>query len=480
LLEVSASNIQSGRNARIVSQELLPPQMRLAGRLRRHGPLLFVCLAYLMITLAYSLLIPAWEANDEADHVANAQYIVEHGKLPPLRWQSWHETHQPPLYYIIAAAWQRALGIAPFTHELPPPLGLPLTGPDPHLWFSHVYSPEQRLDALAVHKLRLVSVLFGLGTVALTYVAGSLVCGQREIAASAAGFVAFLPKFNVVSAAFTNDSLVIMLCSLGLVLALAYRRIPHEKTKAPAKMALAICLGMTAGAALITKLNSLPVFAVLLGSLLIVRWNDLSAALRDVVIAAIGLILTAGWWLRLNYRLSGDLLGQKGVHDWLNKVLPGNISIVPWTDSERFLNFVPHCLFQSIWYDGAWNQFLAPFAFNLVLTCIASVALFGVLKAFVQGGLYIKKRDFPIALLMTCSLAALAVVFIIAKSATQAEGRLAYVGLTAFALLSVLGVAEAIGDTAGRLRRAAALWPIVLLVFNLYVFLRFVLPFRAL
>ena len=454
--------------------------MRLAGRLRRHGPLLFVCLAYLVITLAYSLLIPAWEANDEADHVANAQYIVEHGKLPPLRWQTWHETHQPPLYYIIAAAWQRALGIAPLTHGLPPPLGLPLTGPDPHLWFSHVYSPEQRLDALAVHKLRLVSVLFGLGTVALTYVAGSLVCGQREIAASAAGFVAFLPKFNVVSAAFTNDSLVIMLCSLGLVLALAYRRIPPEKTRAPAKMALAICLGMTAGAALITKLNSLPVFAVLLGSLLIVRWNDLSAALRDVVIAAIGLLLTAGWWLRLNYRLSGDLLGQKGVHDWLNKVLPGIISIVPWTDSERFLNFVPHCLFQSIWYDGAWNQFLAPFAFNLVLTCIASVALFGVLKAFVQGGLYIKKRDFPIALLMTCSLAALAVVFIIAKSATQAEGRLAYVGLTAFALLSVLGVAEAIGDTAGRLRRAAALWPIVLLVFNLYVFLRFVLPFRAL
>ena len=164
-------------------------------------------------------------------------------------------------YYYFNARLQRR-SIAPARTS--PPQGLPLTGPDPHLWFSHVYTPEQRLDALAVHKLRLISVLFGLGTVVLTYVAGGLVCGQRELAASAAGFVAFLPKFNVVSAVFTNDSLVIMLCSLGLVLTLAYRRIPHEKTKAPAKMALAICLGMTAGAALITKLNSLPVFAVLL------------------------------------------------------------------------------------------------------------------------------------------------------------------------------------------------------------------------
>lgn len=458
----------------------LSSQMRLAERLRGHSPLMFVCLGYLVITLTYSLLTPAWEGNDEADHVANAQYILEHGDLVPLRWQRWHETHQPPLYYMVAATLQRALGIAPLTLELPPPQGLPLTGPDPHLWFSHVYTPQQRLEALALHKLRLISVLFGLGTVVLTYVAGGLVCGQRAIAASAAGFVAFLPKFNVVSSVFTNDSLVIMLSSLGLVLALFYRRIPHEKTKAPAKMALALCLGLTAGAALITKLNSLPVFAVLLGSLLIVRRKVLWAALRDVVIAATGFLLAAGWWLLMNYRLSGDPLGQKGVHDWLNEVLPGIVSIVSWTDRERFLNLVPGGLFQSIWYDGAWNQFLAPFAFNLALTCIASVALFGVLKAFGQGGRYIKKRDFPIALLLTCSLAALAAVFIIAKTSFQAEGRLTYVGLTAFALLSVLGVAEAIGDTAGRLRRAVALWPIVLFALNLYVFFRFVLPFRAL
>jgi hypothetical protein len=462
--------------------ENLPPQTSLAGRLRRHRALLVVCLGYLAITLAYSFLIPAWEGNDEADHVANAQYIVERGQLVPLRWQRWHETHQPPLYYVVAAVWQRTLGIAPLTHELPPTQNLPLTGPDPHLWYSHVYTPEQRLDALGVHKLRLISVLFGLGTVVLTYVAGGLVCGRREQAAAAAGFVAFLPKFNVVSAVFTNDSLVIMLSSLGLVLTLAYRRIPHEKTNASAKMVLAFCLGLTAGAALITKLNSLPVFAVLLGALLIVRRNFLSTALRDGALAAIGFLLTAGWWLLMNYRLSGDPLGQKGAFDWLNEVLPGIgvVSIVPWTDGERFLNFVPATLFKSVWYDGAWNQFLAPFGFNLVLTCIASVALFGVLKALARGGFYIKKRDFPIALLLTCSLAALAAVFIIAKTSMQAEGRIAYVGLTAFALLAVLGIAETVGDTPGRLRRAAMFWPSVLLAFNLYVFLRFVVPFRAL
>jgi hypothetical protein len=78
-------------------------------------------LVYLLLTASYSFMIPAWEANDELDHVANIQYEVEHfGSFMPIAYGQWHETHQPPLYYWIGAAWQRMLRIPAFTISFPP------------------------------------------------------------------------------------------------------------------------------------------------------------------------------------------------------------------------------------------------------------------------------------------------------------------------------------------------------------------------
>jgi hypothetical protein len=52
------------------------------------------------------------------------------------------------------------------------------------------------------------------------------------------------------------------------------------------------------------------------------------------------------------------------------------------------------------------------------------------------------------------------------------------VGLSAFAILAVLGGAE-IFSSAKPGRLSIAFWPVVLLVVNAYVFLRFVIPFSA-
>src|SRR5437868_1212863 len=186
----------------------------------RHALFFWIAAGYLVITLAYAFLIPAWEANDEMDHVANIEYILQQKRSVPLRWQSWHETHQPPFYYWLGAVWQRFLSIPAFTPaELTRTTG-PMTAPNLQLAYLHTYTPDQRKAAIALHKLRLLSTLFGLGTVALTYIAALHLTQQGELAASAAGLVAFLPKFTVISASVTNDSLAVMLSSLGLVLAL--------------------------------------------------------------------------------------------------------------------------------------------------------------------------------------------------------------------------------------------------------------------
>ena len=76
-----------------------------------------------------------------------------------------------------------------------------------------------RDTALAVHLIRLFSVLLGAGTILCTYtIALWLFPGQPAIAAAAMAINAFLPMFIFISASVNNDNLVIFLSSLVLLL----------------------------------------------------------------------------------------------------------------------------------------------------------------------------------------------------------------------------------------------------------------------
>jgi membrane associated rhomboid family serine protease len=119
-----------------------------------------------------------------------------------------------------------------------------------------------------------------------------------------------------------------------------------------------------------------------------------------------------------------------------------------------------------------------PFGLNLFFSMLAAICCFAALRALLRGGTFIRRRDPNILLLIGCCLMALAAIYIIARSTTQAQGRVAYVGLSAFAILAVLGAAEAFSP-ASRGRMSLAMWPVLLLALNVYVFLGFVIPYRA-
>src|ERR1044072_4262643 len=83
-------------------------------RIKKAWPLGVICFVYLGLTILYSLCTPAWETNDELDHLANVEFLLRFGKSIPLKTEPWHETHQPPLYYVLCAGWQRLLRIPDF------------------------------------------------------------------------------------------------------------------------------------------------------------------------------------------------------------------------------------------------------------------------------------------------------------------------------------------------------------------------------
>jgi 4-amino-4-deoxy-L-arabinose transferase-like glycosyltransferase len=446
----------------------------------RIGSLGLVLALYLLIAGAYSVMVPAWEANDEAAHVSYVEYIVRHGDIPLIAAGNGTESHQAPLYYLVESLWQRALQVPAF---YPDPqarsASQTATASSPGLLLSHNYTPDQRTHAVYDHELRVLSLLLGLCTLVCTYGIGWSATRNTDVALVSTAFVALLPKFDVVSAAVTNDAMVIPLCSLALLLFLRYFRAPDSASHQ--RHVLAALMGLTLGAAALTKSNSLPLVPILIFGIYIVGapWSRRSV---DVAIAAAAFLATSGWWFVRNYMLYGDILAQHATNTYLQKLIPGLVAPVPWSDTERFLDFVPNNLMHTVWYDGGWNQFQAPSPFTAALSYLAIVALIDVILGLVRGGSFGEARNsrrIGLALALTV-LAGLAAVLAVAQDSTQAEGRVAYIGLSAFAVLVITGTVNSVGRS-WRVRAALlALWPLLLSLFNLYVFTHFVLPFRHL
>jgi 4-amino-4-deoxy-L-arabinose transferase-like glycosyltransferase len=441
-----------------------------------------VSAAYLALAIPSSLMIPAWEANDEAEHVLYVQRIVVHRQIPYIHAVNGHEAHQPPLFYAAASLWQRALGIDAFEPRLhvlpqPPPTTVTPDTPTRTLILGHDYDSEQRTNAINVHILRALSILFGLGTVVLTYASARIAFAREDVAVAAGAFVAFLPKFQVVSATFTNDSLVIALSALALVLLLLLLRgLP------PVAAAYgAFGVGAVVGAAFITKLNAAVLIPVVAVVILLARAPLRHRALY-AALATAGFALVSSWWFRRNHLLYDDLLAHDISLDYLRPLIPGLVDPVPIWDADRFLYFLPQNLFRSAWYTGGWNQFVGPFAANFLLWLLVGIAVFAWARALLAGprepGWTIARRE--ALCLSVAALAGLIAVVLVARDTLQAEGRVAYVGLSAFAIVAVAGLEQAVGGSRRARTVALATFPSLLLAYEVYVLARYVIPFRGL
>ncbi len=79
----------------------LPLPARLAG--------VALVVAFLILSILYSVVNPAFESPDEIGHFGFIQHLVTTRSLPVLRLGEPGEAHQPPLYYV-AGGGRRAAG----------------------------------------------------------------------------------------------------------------------------------------------------------------------------------------------------------------------------------------------------------------------------------------------------------------------------------------------------------------------------------
>ncbi len=278
------------------------------------GWLGLILLAYLLVTLAYGVVNPLFEAPDEHWHYFTAQYIADTGELPVVRkrvdeWLS-QEAAQPPLYYWLGSWLIRLVDTGNPREQVwlnplfPTAVGNAAALANKNLvvhtdmeawpWQGYV---------LAAHLLRGVSALLGSGTLLCLFGSSRLLWpNQPRRALVATGMVAFLPQFNFVHASISNDVLITLLASLALwqLLRLWRATISWQRL---------LLLGITVGLAALTKTAGLLLLLYVVGVLLVrVGWDGRYRLLPQIVLFVIvPVFLLAGWLWWRNWLLYSDI-----------------------------------------------------------------------------------------------------------------------------------------------------------------------------
>ncbi|MCP4417702.1 MAG: hypothetical protein GY805_13850 [Chloroflexi bacterium] len=349
-------------------------------------------LLYLLLTVAYSIFNPLFEAPDEHYHFFTSNDIVNNGRLPtiPKVYDELlgPEPAQPPLYYLLSA-----LIIAPFdTADAREQVQL-----NPFAWIGSadaVVNINRTLItewelwpwqgyALAGHLVRGLSILFGLGTLLCVYGCARLLWPQDgRLALLATALVSFLPQFNFIHAAISNDSLITFLVSAGI-----WQLLRLWQTGATRRRLL--ILGITIGLAALSKNAGLLLFFYSFGVLFLLALPQYDSTKgsgiqirhwlwETAVFFILPVLLIAGWLWWRNQALYGDFTatnqfiaiagGDRGYTLWQVLAESGGL----WL--SFFAVFGWFNLLAPTWVYAIWN--------GLVLLAVAGVVFTAVVKLF--------------------------------------------------------------------------------------------------
>ena len=351
----------------------------------RHWPILAILIAFLALGLAYNAVNPLHEATDELRHYRFIQHLIQRRALP-VQGESSElactiQGHHPPLFYATAALATFWIDAGRDVCHEPP------TNP---FWAyrywevgrdnknQYLHTPDEafpwRGEALAAHLARIVNLLFGALTVALTWATARLIWpGRPALAAGSAAFVAFNPMFLYMAAAINND---VAAAAAGAAITYACVRLLLDPRGL--RWQWGVALGVLYAAALLSKFNLAAILVVIEAAITWVAWRRGQWRQWLVVNALlVGVTaLLAGWWFARNQRLYGEPTGIEqltqlwGVRDprdsfWLA------ISELPyaWT---------------SLWGRFGYGQIPLPGVIYAGLFIVLLLAVGGYIVAFVR------------------------------------------------------------------------------------------------
>jgi hypothetical protein len=284
-----------------------------------HWGLVVILVIFVLLSFAYSIVLPLGEAADETDHFALVRFIAEHGR-PPLTLEERNSIgpkgDASPIYHgLVALLTQHgdvsALPDLPHTQRRPERF-IPSDGFRANLLFHTEDEAFPFHDiVLAWHLARLVSIPLGAATIIAAYVTALRLVslwdrlvspptlpyplhsnGTYWFALAVAGFVAFLPRFVTSSAVVNDDNLVVPLVAF-FVYCLVRVAQGDERRRT------FVFLGVLMGLAAITKYHSLVLLPEMTIVLIVLAWRKhwgWRTLLRRWGWSVLAFILASGWW----------------------------------------------------------------------------------------------------------------------------------------------------------------------------------------
>jgi len=341
--------------------------------------LVAIVVIYLVLGWLYATATPAWQVPDEPAHYNYVKYVAENRRLPELRPGDYphqyleeikrrrfpedmsiepirYESHQPPLYYLLAAFAYRIASSLP---GLPMPLGL-----------------------------RILSLVLGAISLVLSYKLVHAIYPQEPgLALGTAAFAATLPMHLAMTAAVNNDVLTELLLTL-----IVWQLVRMKGDEWTARKALG--LGVMLGLAFLTKMQSYPAFGLALAALVWDvghghRWRSRAAWWTIVTRGAImfgAALLVALPWLVRNAAIygPGDLLGLAR-HD---QVVVGQLTprqYVAENGLAALLRAFVVTTFQSFWGQFGWMGVVLHSRFYVAWALLSGLSLIGLATYLVRS-----------------------------------------------------------------------------------------------
>lgn len=395
--------------------------------IRRHRLLLLLILgAYLVLALGYGVVTPLFETPDEHLHYFTADFIARERRLPTTRDPGLmgQEAAQPPLYYVLAAALVRVAQDRDAGQSLWPNPRTDTSAVAGQLWHNPQADPEDprgesratppinvnmfihgpdeawpwRGYALAGHLIRLLSTLFGLGTLLCIHGAGRVVWpAAPERALLATALVAFLPQFAFLHGAVTNDAAITFFSAAGLWQLL--RLVADGRSSASGHRLQAtdysvdrrlstvvgpyVLLGLTVGLAMLSKAAGLLLLVYSVGVLLISIWrrggsHRVGRAVEAAALVAVPALVVGGWLLWRNWMLYGDPTAANQFVLLAGGERPYTLYQV-WLDMDR--------VWFSLFALFGWMNLQPPAWVWALWSAIAAAALLGGIGGIIRDGL---------------------------------------------------------------------------------------------
>jgi 4-amino-4-deoxy-L-arabinose transferase-like glycosyltransferase len=416
-------------------------------RLTKGARLLLLSSFILMV--AWSFVIPVFEAPDEPAHWRYARY-VHHNHTLPYYSAADPEAHSPPLYYLLVAPFARH-------SEVPPRLTWrdsdgTVNLPSPPRIMQNSFSDFDKYWPIRI--TRLVTILISLVTILFCYNVSVEMTGRESTGLLAGSLAAFLPQFTFRGMNVSNDALVSAFGSITI-----YIIVRMVKRGTNWKVAFACSVAMAG--AFLSKASAI-FFPASFALAVMTDGIPWTKKLKLLCTLGISALLAAPWLIR-NKMLYGEFF----VRQTIIRAVPFLVDRKSLT-SSYFLRPFPQVLTMSfVGVFGRMNVVMPDWIYR-AFTVLAGIALAGY--AF---GLVRREISWRLTLILSSIvLLNFSVVIDFNLMFSQPQGRYMFPSLAAISALTALGL-ENLPYWSRTIWRSCVA---ALVLINVYILVTIVLP----